>query len=416
MIDINLLRLSRVRSDYNRIIGSVHLPALDRRVQVILRAVGWYYDTHPSHGQLDFTAFIPFVKRKILHKEDDDQVTAYINIIKNMSTQYPDNDTRNSILNDISEMNLVHVVSKVTTAYHDGEDIDAVHELSAAMDSYKLSAGAVALPEVGENIDELLEDMDNDKGVHFRLDCLNESMRPLRGGDFGIIAARPDQGKTSFLCSELTHMAPQLEEGRPILWLNNEGPGYAIRPRLMQAALNCTMVELVQKKEDGTLYEEYYEAVGGENRIRIMDIHGYNTAKVEALIADTTPGLVVYDMIDNIQGFGGEARTDLALERMYQWAREKAVKYDSIAFATSQISVEGADLQYPGLGMLKDSKTGKQGACDFQLMIGSLETKSEFAQTRWLCLPKNKLRKIKTKVLQSQVTFDRDRARYKDLE
>ena len=416
MIDINLLRLMRVRSDYNRILGAVNTDALDSRTKRVMQAVGKYYEKHPSHGQVDFTVFLPFAERNVFHNLDEEDILVYRNIIKNMSAKYPDNDTRNTILNDIGESNLVHTMRVITEAYNDGEDIDTVHEMSQAFDAYKLQNGATALPEVAENIDDLLDDMDNNEGISWRLDCLNECMRPMRGGDFGILAARPDQGKTSFLCSELTHMAPQLPEGRPILWLNNEGPGYAIRPRLMQAALDCTTSELVEMKEEGTLYTNYYDAVGGENRIRIMDVHGYNTSKVEALIEDTTPGLIIYDMIDNVHGFGGEQRTDLALEKMYQWARERAVKYDATALATSQISAEGIDLQYPGLGMLKDSKTGKQGACEFQLMIGSLETKPEFANTRWLSLPKNKLRRVQSPRLLQQVTFDRDKARYRDIE
>ena len=416
MIDIQLLRLMRVRSDYNKIIGAINVEALEPKTRAVVRAVDRYYKKHKSHGQIDFTVFVPFLERNVYPDLLHDDKLVYRAIIKNMMKKYPDADTREAIMESVHELNLVHRMRLITEQYNEGEDIDALGEITSALDKYKLGVGVSSLPEVGENIDELLDDMDNDEGIRWRLDCLNECMRPMRGGDFGIVAARPDQGKTSFLASELTYMAPQLPEGRPILWLNNEGPGYAIRPRLMQAALNCSTEELLEKKEAGVLYEEYFEAVGGEGRIRIMDIHGYNTGQVESLIEDTTPGLIVYDMIDNIYGFGEAARTDLALEKMYQWARERSVKYDAAAIATSQISAEGIGEQYPGLGMLKDSKTGKQGACDFQLMIGSQETKPEFANTRWLSLPKNKLRRVKSRRLLDRVIFDRDRARYRDIE
>jgi replicative DNA helicase len=97
-------------------------------------------------------------------------------------------------------------------------------------------------------------------------------------------------------------------------------------------------------------------------------------------------------MIDNVRGFnvGGDAHH--RLEEMYKWARECAVKYDCVILATSQISAEGDGQQFPTLGMLKDSKTGKQGACDFQLMIGAVND-SNLEGVRWLSLPKNKLRR-----------------------
>ena len=49
-------------------------------------------------------------------------------------------------------------------------------------------------------------------------------------------------------------------------------------------------------------------------------------------------------------------------------------------------------MQFPTLGMLKDSKTGKQGACDFQLMIGA-SNDPNLAGVRYIGLPKNKLRR-----------------------
>lgn len=416
MIDIQLLRLMRVRSDYNRIIGAVNVEALEPKTRSMVRAIDKYYKKHNGHGQIDFSVFIPFMERNVYPDLSTEDKQVYRGIIKNMSVKYPDDETRKAIMESIHELNIVHKMFNIAEAYNDGEDIDPIEEIHMALDKYKLGVGVASMPEVGEDIDELLDNMGNDEGIHWRLPCLNECMRPMRGGDFGILAARPDQGKTSFLCSELTFMAPQLPEGRPILWLNNEGPGFAIRPRLMQAALNCTTQQLLDKKAAGTLYDEYHEAVGGKDRVRIMDIHGYNIGQVESLIEDTTPGIVVYDMIDNIYGFGDAARTDLQLEKMYQRARELAVKYDAFALATSQISADGIDEQYPGLGQLKDSKTGKQGACDFQLMIGSLETKPEFAHSRWLSLPKNKLRRIKSRKLLDQVVFDRDKARYREIQ
>lgn len=415
MLDIQLLRTCRTRTDFNRIRSAVKIDSIDKKTATVLRGVERYYKKNPSHGQIDFSLFIPFFERNVAPDMDDEDKKVFKNIIKTMAKNYPDQTTRASILESVLQHNLMHKARTITERYAEGEDVDLISEFSSELDAYKTAVGISALPEVSENIDELIDDMGNDSGVQWRLKSLRAAMRGLRGGDFGIIAARPDQGKTSFLCSELTYMAPQLPAGRPILWLNNEGPGFAIRPRLMQAALNITMTELIAMKEAGTLYDAYFAAVGGEGKIRVMDIHGANIGQVEGIIEHTSPGLIVYDMIDNVSGFGDAQRMDLRLERLYQWAREKAVKYDAIALATSQISEDGANMHFPGLSNLKDSKTGKQGACEFQLMIGSMERDPMLANRRWLSLPKNKLRRVKSQRLQEEVEFDRDRARYKDM-
>lgn len=416
MIDIQMLRCMRVRSDYNRIASAVTASALDMKTRAMMDAIGRYYKKFPTHNQIEFTTFTPFVFNTALGTVHPDDKVVYTNMIKAMASKYPDEATRHGIFESIHDLNLVHKVSAMVERYNNGDDLQIVSELAHAVDTYKTALGVTSMPEVAENIDELLENLDNDVGVHWRLPCLNKAMRPLRGGDFGIIAARPDQGKTSFLSSELTYMAPQLPTGRPILWLNNEGPGFRIRPRLMQAALDCTESQLVAFKNDNELYPKYWETMGGRDRIRVMDIHGYSNGQVEQLIEQTTPGLVVFDMIDNVRGFGDSARNDIQLERMYQWAREMAVKHDFIGLATSQISAEGENEQWPQQSFLKDSKTGKQGACEFIMMIGSIEKEASYANTRWISLPKNKLRKSTSGgALKETLRFDRDRARFHEV-
>lgn len=416
MIDIQLLRLMRVQSDYKKIIDAIKLASFGTKTQDMIKAIGKYYRKHPTHGSIDFTVFIPFMDRSVFPDATDIDKETYLNIAKSMAQDYPDEDTRRAVIEGVHEYGFAHSLQSSIAEYQEGEEIDLVSKTMEALDKYQLAVGASEMPEVDENIDELLQPEETGTGLRWRLNSLNKATRELQGGDFGIIAARPDQGKTSFIASELTYMAPQTRDERPILWLNNEGPGQRIRLRLMQAALNKTFEELIELKNEGKLYESYWKAIGGKNRIRVMDIHGFTNSRVEALIGNTNPALIVYDMIDNVHGFGDAARTDLQLEKMYQWAREKAVKYDAVALATSQISSEGANMRFPHMSDLKDSRTGKQGACDFILMMGSLENNEDYHNRRWLSLPKNKLRKTNGVNLQLDVKFDKDRSRYKEIE
>ncbi|MFN7318844.1 MAG: helicase DnaB, partial [bacterium] len=125
-----------------------------------------------------------------------------------------------------------------------------------------------------------------------------------------------------------------------------------------------------------------------------------------------------FDMVDNIR-FGGEVnnngqRTDQLLEAMYQWARVRGVKFDCPIMATSQISADGDGLQYPTLPMLKDSKTGKQGAADVIITLGAVNDPM-LARSRYIGTTKNKL--VRTGVPsspQTEVIFNGDRGRYEE--
>ena len=309
--------------------------------------------------------------------------------------------------------------------FGEGDEIDLGPALKAVVEQYDQDTNRkVKTPWVDVDIDRELEAVDQDVGFHWRQRAINEAMRPLIAGDFGILAARPDVGKTTMLTDAATYWAPQVDklypgEGRHILWFNNEGPGKRIVSRCYQSALNATYSDLVNRSKAGTIRQDYIDATGGrDNIIRVYDVHDFWNHEIEDIIRAFPPAIVIFDMLDNIK-FGGLAnnngqRTDQLLEAMYQWGRVIGVKHDCAVLATSQISADGEELAYPKLGMLKDSKTGKQGAADFIMTVGY---QSASPDNRYLGLTKNKLaREGGPKRLETNVIFDGSRGRYVEPE
>ena len=391
MIDLSLLRIMKHREEYFKIKSRVPKAALDPQTNAILTDFGIFFDRIPEADCIDMTDFMP-VFRSLHPKLTPDQMQAYMGIIERVR-QDVSAETQQGIMQSMLELRLGTELANVLSRWDEGEIPNIHAAINDISSSYERDADIKALDYIRIDIDSLLDSRHEDKGISWRLDCLNQSMRNLLPGDFGIIAGRPDKGKTTFIASEVSFMAPQLPVGQNVVWLNNEGKGESIYLRLIQAALGLTMSEMRAVRERGErLVDMYAEIVGDEHRIRIVDIHGLDTYAVENILRNNDTGIAIYDMIDKIKGFGDAARTDLGLEAMYDWARELGVKYDMIGMATSQISNEGDGLQYPTLGMLKDSKTGKQGACDFQLMIGA-SNDPNLSGLRYLGLPKNKLRR-----------------------
>jgi replicative DNA helicase len=198
--------------------------------------------------------------------------------------------------------------------------------------------------------------------------------------------------------------------------LNNEGPGQRIVSRLVQSALAIPPDKMKEMHQQGTLMDAYADAVGTLDRIRVIDIHDFWNWQVQELIELHNPKVVIMDMIDNIKFAGmslaGGARTDQILESMYSWARIQAVKFDFVLVSTSQISADGEGIPYPSMDMLKDSKTGKQGTLDLQLMIGKSDDPM-LENSRFIGTPKNKLRLPgKPGYVRQEVFFSNDQARY----
>lgn len=412
MLDLSLLRILKHRADFHRVMGRIPASAIDKQTMAILKDYEAYFDRF-DHERIDFEVFLPIFRSR--HPGlTEDQLVIYDGILENAKQDVSD-DVRQAIMQNVLELRMGTELANLLSRFDEGECENIYQGITQIIDGFKADAGAREIKWIDTDIGELLQDDINKAGLKWRLECLNSSMRPLRWGDFGIIAGRPDKGKTTLISSEATFMAPQLPPDQNVVWLNNEGPGQRIIPRLYQSAIGATRKQLIQLHERGFIREAYEQAVGRIDRIRVIDIHGLDNFSVLGLIERNNAGLVIYDMIDHIRGFGDAARTDLGLEKMYGWAREKAVQMGHVAFATSQISNDGDGMQFPTLGMLKDSKTGKQGACDFQLMIGASNDPG-YNAVRYIGLPKNKLRNEDGPGdPRATVRYEPMRARYEDM-
>lgn len=426
-LDITVLQLLKHRDKYEKLAKHVPVRALESQVQIIFADFGSYFKEFPECKTIDAGPFMLWFKG-FKHKGLKDEACAVIDgLMRKACAEDVPKDVAGGIMKRLVEAGIAADLADTLLNYSEGGEIDIRANLMAALDSYDAQVVRVVKnPQVLDRIEDLLKAEENDVGFHWRLPCLNRHIKPLQGGDFGVIAARPDKGKTTFCAAELTHMASQVDtlypwtdpaDRRSIIWLNNEGPGKKIVTRCFQSALNATTEDLVRMSNDGTIRDKYAAALGGRGgTLRIFDIHGMRNDEVEELIAAQRPAVVLFDMIDNIT-FAGAVnnngqRTDQLLESMYQWARMMAVKYDCACLATSQISGDGDGIQWPTLSQLKDSKTGKQGAADLIITIGTVND-PVLVKSRYMGTTKNK--KVRSGVPSSPMTeviFDGDRGRF----
>lgn len=424
-LDISTLQLLKYRDRYERLARSIPERALEVRTRILLNDFGRFFRDFPEAQRVDAGSFV--VLFKLIHPNlKDEDIAVYMELFRRIDQDAPPEIEAGLMRRLVETATAVDVLEHIKK-FNDGEEVDLRAGLSGFIDRYDLLIDRkVKNPQVLDPIEDLLKAEENDVGLHFRLPCLNRHIKPLVPGDFVVVAARPDKGKTTWAASELTHMAAQVDtvwpgEGRSILWLNNEGPGKRIVTRCFQAALNATIEELVAKSNAGTIREEYRQALGGRGgALRIFDIHGMTNVEVEDLIRQHRPALILFDMIDNINFVGmannNGQRTDQLLEAQYQWARVLGVKNDCITMATSQISADGDGMQWPTLPMLKDSKTGKQGAADLIITIGTVNDPI-LAKSRYMGTTKNK--KVRTGMPASPLTevlFDGDRGRYLEIQ
>ena len=238
---------------------------------------------------------------------------------------------------------------------------------------------------VTDDLTTLYESAVKTKGLRWRLEFLNESLGSLRQGDFGFMFARPETGKTTFLASEVTYMAEQLHQTtkRPVVWLNNEEQGSKVKLRIFQALFGVYQRELFDDIE--RFNGEYKERIG--NSIKLYDDSILTKWRVEQILKELKPGLVVVDQIDKVYGFDGD-REDVRFGKIYQWARELAKQYCPI-IGICQAGATGEGKLYLGMDDVDRSKTSKQAEADFIIGIGKDHDLNEYV--RGISIIKNKL-------------------------
>lgn len=403
-LDTDLLRSMRIRWRFKERASNLPLYIFDQKTRFLIGEMSLYFRTFKDCEAIDKDTFIGwlFERRADSIKETDKLL--YKQLLLNFDKPLTE-EAEQFLTSRITDADVVYRLMDIAERFNDGEEIDVGEELQTVTDIHRTATRVSGDDdaEVTVGVTEILESSGAEHGLLWPFAVLNDAMRPAQWGDNIIVAARPDVGKTSFLAACALSFAQQLPElepddNRPVLWLNNEGPGSRVKLRLWQCALRATLPELSDRSSAGTLEQAYAAVAGDSSRIRIFDIHGWSTAKVERLIERVRPAAIIWDMADHIRYTGDAkvqaARTDEYLEGLYNWIRETGVRHHAVNLVSTQLSGDAENVGYPLLGMLKDSKTGKQGTADAIITIGFIDIKPT---TRSLGLTKNKLNKGNSK-------------------
>lgn len=314
--------------------------------------------------------------------QDVPELTSIFNTIEATDIQ-PDLAT--DLLIDHKKKTLAHEIAMLAIDVNEGrKDFDLLKE-KIALEQEEERSVIEDYDFVSDNLEELYNEQIKQHGLRWRLQTLNRMLGSLRKGDFGFIFARPEVGKTTFLASEVSYFAEQLqEEDGPILWINNEEKGEKVKIRIIQASLGLPLAALISNITNNQVEYEHKT----NHKIKLFDRAAVTKSTIEKLCATLKPSLVLLDQIDKIHGFDGD-REDLKLGAIYIWAREIAKTYCPVIGVT-QADGTAEGKKWLTMDNVSNAKTAKQAEADWILGIGSTHADG-FEYVRHLHLSKNKL-------------------------
>jgi replicative DNA helicase len=390
-----------------------------KETNTILDGMDKYYKTFPSVTDFAWDSFSAFLIADQSKRLTDDSIVKLRMMLTKAKTFVP-HHAHEEVVKTLIELDYLALIMEECEKVKEGSsDLEHVHII--ATNALKDVERYIEKDELFVSADlSVIADRITSSGYEWRLDALNRSLGPLRTGNFVIVAARVEVGKTTFLASEVSYLAQQLPKDRPVVWVNNEEESSVVFFRIVQAALGQESKVLIADSKAAMV--SYTTLMGGDkDKIRVTkDMN--NVRDLETLFREVNPGLIIFDQLDKVDGFKSDEREDLKLGKIYKWARELARSYGPV-IAASQLSASAVEMKDPpfiGLDALRGSKTDKPGEADVVITIGKYkEPKSpEEEMIRTINVPKNKLPGGGSKQVESDrhgqflVTIDPIRARY----
>jgi replicative DNA helicase len=297
--------------------------------------------------------------------------------------------TDGSVLTNLNTRHFARLISEraldISTGNGSMEDIrDLIREFSLEVKNINWDADSITSND--QEILALLKGLKHGPRYNWSIPELNLMCGTIGLGDFVILAARPDGGKTTFMACQAVHFAKQLKDGEVLLWCNNEEPRERVAARRLQAGLGWSREEIDKSHTDAL--KAFQDRIG-KDRIISLDKPNMTVYDIEAALDTYSPKVIIIDQIWKLGGFEQAGTT--AIERyakLSAYVRGLAAKHGPIIGA-SQLDASADNERFPEIGSLYGSKTAVQGEADAIILIG--QDKEEGADIRFLRAPKNKL-------------------------
>jgi len=202
----------------------------------------------------------------------------------------------------------------------------------------------------------------------------------INRGNFGIIFARPEIGKTTFGCW-LT--SEYLRNNHNVVYWANEEPAARVKLRILQSFFNMSLVEMKENiKSVRPIYEKEIKPY-----LTVIESVGTSIREIDDYVSRNKVDIAFMDQLDKVRIEGEFTRGDERLKELYCRTREVS-KHNNIAtWAVSQAGFEAEGRHEITYSMLDSSRTGKAGEADIILGIGLAEEE----RFRTIKFSKNKL-------------------------
>ena len=249
MHDIILIKKLSDKKLFNRLMPYIKEHSVSKETWKFLNTLRNYFKSYPDNDAVIWSEFKVFFFA--VSKLKPDEHVIYEAYFKRIEEVDADSEVVEDVLkNYITRDYATQVMNKALNILNETDE-GVIEDVETILAQYKKEIGCAVTKDdlfVPASLKSAIAECSS-AGFTWRLNELNKSAGPLRIGDFAVVAARPETGKTTFIASELTHFATQLKDDiRPIVWVNNEERSSKVMSRVIQAHFGTTLSDLLDRK------------------------------------------------------------------------------------------------------------------------------------------------------------------------
>ena len=232
---------------------------------------------------------------------------------------------------------------------------------------------------------KILEDEGKEGVIKFNIGMLQDSTKGVGPGNFVIIFARPEAGKSAFWISLVANEGGFAHQGKKCHAFINEEPAKKTYVRLVSSCTGIKKEQIIERKEE---VMNLWALI--KHNVYVYDCVGVTMDDLNNYCDENEIDVIIIDQLDKVGISGRYDAQHERLKEIYKQARELAKRKNVLVIGVSQASAEAHNQQKVDFNWLDNSKTGKAGEADLIIGIGK-PNDSELDYDRSLYLSKNKL-------------------------
>ena len=306
-------------------------------------------------------------------------------LLEEIKKEKPNKKIATTILKELHKQTIAKKIAVMATEMYNNTNDTNFTDIQTLIDDSD-GVNKEEYDNVTDDIPLLLESLKDNTKWKFNLSELRDRVNGIGDGNFLIVFARPESGKTAFWVNMVAGQNGFASQGAKVCALINEEPAIRTQMRLVNAHTGMSFAEI---RENPTKAGQLWSQI--KSNMRILDTVDWSLDKIDSYVAKEKPDILIIDQLDKVHVTGTFARTDEKLRAIYTGAREIAKRRSCALVGVSQASADASGKMDLTFDMMENSKTGKAAEADVIIGVGFSNNLELDQDLRSVAVSKNKI-------------------------